>query len=112
MFAEFEDAMRLAMHFGLNGSLVGLSPDEDEPASTRLMFEFAKSARLAYVNPRRNGHVCVTASAASSIADQRLGPDALDPCSRVWLQTTACPKGFCCPSVTPAVTVLAAAPHW
>ena len=42
LFAEFEDAATLAMHFGTNGSLVGLSPDEEEPASTRLMFEFTE----------------------------------------------------------------------
>jgi formamidopyrimidine-DNA glycosylase len=65
--------------FGTNGSLVGLSSDEGELPSTRLMFEFTGGARLAYLNPRRIGHVCVTASAASSTADQRLGPDALDP---------------------------------
>ena len=28
LFAVFEDAATLAMHFGTNGSLVGLSPDE------------------------------------------------------------------------------------
>ena len=79
LLAEFDDAATLAMHFGTNGSLVGLSPDEGEPASTRLTFEFTGGARLAYVNPRRIGRVCVTASVASFIADQRLGPDTLDP---------------------------------
>jgi formamidopyrimidine-DNA glycosylase len=79
LFAEFEDAATLAMHFGTNGSLVGLSPDEHEPPSMRLTFEFTDGARLAYPNPRRIGHVCLVASAASSIADQRLGPDVLDP---------------------------------
>jgi formamidopyrimidine-DNA glycosylase len=79
LFAEFEGAATLAMHFGTNGSLVGLSSDKDEPPSTRLMFEFTDGTRLAYVNPRRIGHICVTASTASFIGDEHLGPDALDP---------------------------------
>ncbi len=79
LFADFEGAATLAMHFGTNGSLQAMPPGADEPPSTRLAFEFAGGARLAYVNPRRIGHVILTDSAASSIAEQQLGPDALDP---------------------------------
>ena len=64
LFVGFADAGTLAMHFGTNGSLRYVPRGEDEPASTRLLFEFAEGDRLAYVNPRRIGHVCVTASEA------------------------------------------------
>ncbi len=79
LFAEFDGAATLAMHFDTNGSLQNVLPDGGQPPSTRLLFAFTDGARLAYVNPRRIGHVCVIDSVASFIADQRLGPDALDP---------------------------------
>lgn len=78
LFAEFEDSVTLAMHFGTNGSLQDVPSDAEEPPSTRLSFAFTDGNRLAYVNPRRIGHVCATDSAEAFIADQHLGPDALD----------------------------------
>jgi formamidopyrimidine-DNA glycosylase len=79
LFATFESGGTLAMHFGTNGSLEAVPAGDNEPASTRLIFEFTDGSRLAYLNPRRIGHVCVTESVAHFIAEQRLGPDALDP---------------------------------
>jgi formamidopyrimidine-DNA glycosylase len=79
LFATFEDAAALAMHFGTNGSLRHLPAGGEEPASTRLLFEFTSAGRVAYLNPRRIGHVSLTASADRYIAEQQLGPDALDP---------------------------------
>jgi formamidopyrimidine-DNA glycosylase len=78
LFAAFEDAMTLAMHFGTNGSLQAVPGDAEEPASTRLLFEFGGGERLAYVNPRRIGHVCVADNPQAFIASQEMGPDALD----------------------------------
>lgn len=79
LFAVFEDAATLAMHFGTNGSLRAVDPEEDEPPSTRILFAFAGGERLAYVNPRRIGHVCVTDSPRAFVASEQMGPDALDP---------------------------------
>jgi formamidopyrimidine-DNA glycosylase len=79
LFLGFGDAGTLAMHFGTNGSLQHLPREADAPASVRLLFEFSEGDRLAYLNPRRIGHVCVTDSAAEFIAGNSLGPDALDP---------------------------------
>lgn len=79
LFAGFESAGTLAMHFGTNGSLQTVPHDAEKPPSTRILFEFTDGERLAYVNPRRIGHVCVTENAAAFIASQHLGPDALDP---------------------------------
>src|SRR3954447_8440161 len=78
LVAGFENAGALAMHFGTNGSLQHVPHDAEEPRYVRLLFEFSEGDRLAYINPRRIGHVCLTDSAGSYIADQRLGPDALD----------------------------------
>jgi len=79
LFAVFEDAVTLAMHFGTNGSLRGVDAKEDELPSTRILFAFADGERLAYVNPRRIGHVCVTDSPTAFIAAEQMGPDTLDP---------------------------------
>lgn len=79
LFAGFEEAATLAMHFGTNGSLQAVARGGEEPSSTRLLLGFSDGERLAYVNPRRIGHVCVTESAARFITDENLGPDALDP---------------------------------
>ena len=40
---------------------------------------FQDGDRLAYVNPRRIGHVRLVDSAEAFIAETSLGPDALDP---------------------------------
>jgi formamidopyrimidine-DNA glycosylase len=79
LFAGFEEAAVLAMHFGTNGSLQDVPSGAKEPASTRILFEFTDGSRLAYVNPRRIGHVCMTDGAGSFVAQEHLGPDALDP---------------------------------
>jgi formamidopyrimidine-DNA glycosylase len=79
LFIVFQNAGTLAMHFGTNGSLQYLPPDAPKPSSVRMFFEFAEGDRLAYLNPRRIGHVHATDSVAAFIADEELGPDALDP---------------------------------
>ena len=79
LFVDFENAGTLAMHFGTNGSLQHVQRDAEEPPYVRIEFAFAEGDRLAYINPRRIGRVCRTDSAAAFIADQQLGPDALDP---------------------------------
>src|SRR5215469_8609703 len=78
LFAAFEDAMTLAMHFGTNGSLRAVDEGAGEPPSTRLLFAFGDGERIAYVNPRRIGHVCVTDNARAFIVSEKMGPDALD----------------------------------
>jgi formamidopyrimidine-DNA glycosylase len=78
LFAGFEGADTLAMHFGTNGSLQHVPQDGAEPPSTRLLFAFDDGNAIAYLNPRRIGHVVVTESAAHYVEEQGLGPDALD----------------------------------
>lgn len=78
LFIETESAGALAMHFGTNGSLDYLVRDQPEPPYVRLWLGFADGDRLAYVNPRRIGHVQPVESSGTFIADAGLGPDALD----------------------------------
>ena len=55
LFAEFEDAVTLAMHFGTNGSLQNVPSDAKEPPSTRLSFAVHRRqpARLSQSAPHR-----------------------------------------------------------
>ncbi len=69
----------LVMHFGMNGSLKHFAPGEEEPPYDRLRFDFADGSHLAYVNPRRIGHVGLASEPEAFIEEERLGPDALDP---------------------------------
>jgi len=76
---ETDSAAALAMHFGTNGSLRYLRHEDQEPGSVRLLVDFADGGRLAYLNPRRIGHVHVVSDVAAFIAESQLGADALDP---------------------------------
>lgn len=69
----------LALHFGMNGSLKHFAEDESDPPYDRVRFDFVDGHHLAYVNPRLFGQVGLAADAATFIAEQGLGPDALDP---------------------------------
>jgi formamidopyrimidine-DNA glycosylase len=69
----------LTMHFGMNGSLRHFAEAEDEPAYDRVRFDFTDGHHLAYVNPRLLGRVGLATDPASFIAEEELGPDALDP---------------------------------
>ncbi len=78
LFIEADTSGALAMHFGTNGSLQYVLRDQREPPYVRLWLEFVDGSRLAYLNPRRIGHVVLVQSSGAFIADTGLGPDALD----------------------------------
>lgn len=68
----------LALHFGMNGALRHFGKPGDDPAYDRLRLDLGAGHHLAYVNPRRIGRVALVADADAFIADEGLGPDALD----------------------------------
>jgi len=78
LFLDAGGGGTLAMHFGTNGSLQAVPRGAPPPSYVRLLFELSDGNGLAYVNPRRIGRVRLVDSAESFIAEQRLGPDALD----------------------------------
>ena len=49
-----------------------------KPPFARVRFDFAKDSRLAYTNKRMIGRVGLVDEAADFIAEEKLGPDALD----------------------------------
>ena len=69
----------LWMHFGMTGALRHWEGGETEPPYTRIRVDFVDGHHLAYTNLRRLGAVGCAEDAASFIAAQHLGPDALDP---------------------------------
>lgn len=69
----------LTMHFGINGSLGHFVEGESDPPYDRVRFDFVDGHHLAYINPRLFGGVGLVTDADAFIAEQGLGPDALDP---------------------------------
>ncbi len=79
LLAALDGAGWLVLHFGMNGSLKHFGADEEEPAYDRVRFDFAEGDHLAYLNPRRIGHVGLTSDPEAFAEGEKLGPDALDP---------------------------------
>lgn len=77
LFLEFANASTLAMHFGTNGALQYVTSSQPEPKFVRVCLVFNGGDRLAYINPRRIGHIQVVDSADAFIAEEDLGPDVL-----------------------------------
>jgi len=69
----------LTLHFGMTGALHFIPRPDEEPPFTRVRLDFAGDGSLAYSNKRMLGRVGLTEDAAAFIAEQKLGPDALDP---------------------------------
>ena len=80
LFAGFEDADTLAMHFGTNGSLQHVPRDGDGTAVNPAAVRFRRRQLVLPTSIRAASATCVvTDSAAAFIAEEQLGPDALDP---------------------------------
>ena len=69
----------LILHFGMSGALYFVRTLDEEPPFTRVRFDFANDGSLAYTNKRMIGHVGLVDDVADFIAQEKLGPDALDP---------------------------------
>lgn len=69
----------LVLHFGMTGALRFIRKGTEEPHFTRVRFDFVNDGSLAYTNKRMIGRVSLVEDAADFIAQEKLGPDALDP---------------------------------
>ena len=79
LLAKLDAGGWLTFHFGLSGALQFIQNRDDEPPFTRVRLDLADDGSLAYTNKRMLGRVGIAGDAAKFIADERLGPDALDP---------------------------------
>jgi formamidopyrimidine-DNA glycosylase len=68
---------KLAVHVGMNGTLVVYDDPGEEPAHTRLDLRFADGGHLAYADMRRLGWVELTDDVGVYLRSQDIGPDAL-----------------------------------
>ena len=68
----------LTLHFGMTGALQFVRNCLEEPPFTRVRLDFTDDGCLAYTNKRMIGSVRLVENAAKFIANESLGPDALD----------------------------------
>ena len=78
LLARIDRGGWLTLHFGMTGALHFVSKPDEEPPFTRVRLDFANDGSLAYTNKRMIGRVGLIEDAADFIADEKLGPDALD----------------------------------
>jgi formamidopyrimidine-DNA glycosylase len=78
LLAALDDGTWLTLHFGMTGRLSAFERLEDEPPHDRLRLDFADGGHLGFVNQRLLGRVGLTADPDAFIAEEGLGPDALD----------------------------------
>lgn len=78
LLARIDKGGWLELHFGMTGALHALRGTEDAPRFTRVRLDFESDGGLAYSNKRMLGRVGLVEDAEDFIAEERLGPDALD----------------------------------
>jgi formamidopyrimidine-DNA glycosylase len=79
LLVALDKAGWITFHFGMTGALAYGAAAGERPAYTRLRFDFSNGCYLAYTDPRKLGHIGYAEDADRFIADEKLGPDALDP---------------------------------
>lgn len=77
LFLVLGKDLHLVMHFGMSGSAQKLAPGETPSRHTRMLFDLDDGA-LAYVDPRKLGHIGLVSTPDELIAAKQLGMDALD----------------------------------
>ncbi len=78
LMASIDRGGWLTLHFGMTGALQPIKSGDDEPPFTRVRLDFANDGGLAYTNKRMIGRVGLVEDATEFVADEQLGPDALD----------------------------------
>lgn len=78
LMASIDRGGWLTLHFGMTGALHFVPGPDQEPPYTRVRLDFKGDGCLAYTNKRMLGRVGLTDDAGDFIAEEKLGPDALD----------------------------------
>lgn len=79
LLAQLDKDGWLTFHFGMTGAFHFFQGSEEEPPFTRVHFDFTgDGGHLAYTNKRMIGRVGLAEDADAFIAEEKLGPDALD----------------------------------
>jgi formamidopyrimidine-DNA glycosylase len=67
----------LLLHFGMTGALDYAQTEKTPPDHSRLVLYFGNGYRLAYLNQRKLGAIRLVDEFDSFVANEKLGPDAL-----------------------------------
>ena len=78
LLAKIGDNGWLTLHFGLTGGLQFFKNPAERPPYTRVCLDLVGGGHLAYTNKRMIGRVGLIDDASAFIAEEKLGPDALD----------------------------------
>jgi formamidopyrimidine-DNA glycosylase len=77
LFIRFGKSDWLAVHFGMTGYLAYYKDTDDQPEHAQVVFDLANNYHLAYVAPRKLGHLKPTDDPRTFRNREELGPDAL-----------------------------------
>lgn len=78
LFVELSEGDWMNMHFGMTGDLQYYKKPERQPDYSQVLFHFQNDYQLAYVMPRKLGHIRLIDSIGAFIEEKELGPDALE----------------------------------
>ena len=68
----------MGMHFGMTGDLQYYKKPAQQPEYSQVLFHFQNDYQLAYVMPRKLGHIRLIDSIKAFVEEKELGPDALE----------------------------------
>lgn len=78
IFAGSKTGPWIAVHLGMTGQLIPFDAPADPPDHTKLLITFEGDRRLAFRCPRKLGHLRVIEDPDEYVAQEGLGPDALE----------------------------------
>jgi formamidopyrimidine-DNA glycosylase len=77
VFVQLETGRWLVLHFGMSGRLAYYKCEQKGAPPAQLCIDFDNGYHLAYIAPRKLGHIALTDDTGDFIAAHDLGPDAL-----------------------------------
>ena len=78
LLAHLDRGGWLTLHFGMSGALQFVSKAAAAPPFTRVRLDLVGNGSIVYTNKRMIGRVGLAEDAGDFVADEQLGPDALD----------------------------------
>jgi formamidopyrimidine-DNA glycosylase len=77
LFVRTDADWWLRLHFGMTGSLCFVTPKENTPPHSRVLFVFEKNRCLAFDDQRKFGEIGLVEDIDEFLRERGLGPDAL-----------------------------------
>ena len=77
VFVFADEKLWVRLHFGMTGSLRLVTPKENAPPHSRVLFVFEKNRRLAFEDQRKFGEIGLVENIDKFLRKRAFGPDAL-----------------------------------